>query len=79
MRDRRHFVNRATAKIPKILDDFTGGSNIVDQFMIVATGDVPVWIDNVCIADTEEGEEHTVSPCGKLATSWAKLKACPKI
>ena len=72
----RHFVNRATAKIPKTLEDFTDGSNIIDQFMIAAT-DGPVRIDNVRIADSEEGgEQHYVLPLGKLSTSWARLKAC---
>jgi len=76
----RHFLNRATSKIPKSLDDFTNGSNIVDQFMIAATGDQPIWIDNMRIADTEEGEEQrSVSPSGKLATSWAKLKVHTEI
>lgn len=71
----RHFVDSATAKIPKSLEDFTGGTSIVDQFMIAA-GDGPVWIDNVRIADEEEREEQrSVSPSGKLATSWAKLKS----
>ncbi len=71
----RHFVNRATAKIPKTLDDFTGGNNIVTQLMIAGTAG-PVYIDNVRIADTEEGEEqHSVLSLGKLATSWARLKS----
>jgi hypothetical protein len=71
----RHFVDRATAKIPRTLDAFTGGTSIVDQFMIAAT-DGPVRIDNVRIADTEErGEQHSVCPSGKLAISWAKLKS----
>jgi len=75
----RHFVDRGTAKIPKTLEAFTGGTNIVSQFMIAAT-EGPVWIDNARISDTEEREEgRFVSPSGKLATSWAKLKSCLNI